>query len=149
MTTGTLALKTVSLRLCQKIGSLRLVGFHPMNVIPANRMFFNGFRSGYGPSMITFYQWISPCPAINCKVQPGSCKDCRPSCHQEWDPGTSTCDNHYLRFGKSLFVLGIVAGNPWVTQPGPHPHLYIPNPRGSWVYPSNRAQKQPRQLRID
>ena len=40
MTTGKLALKTVSLRLCQQIGSLRLVGFHPMNVIMANCKFF-------------------------------------------------------------------------------------------------------------
>lgn len=104
MTTGKLALKTVSLRLCQQIGSLRLVGFHPMNVIMANRKFFDGYCPGYGPLMLIFCQCISPCPARHCEVRPGSRKDCRPSCHQDWDPGTSACDYHYLRFGKSLFV---------------------------------------------
>ena len=43
--------------------------------------------------------------------------------------------------------VGIVGGNPWVTQPGPHP--YLPNRRGPRVYPSKRAQKQPKRLRID
>ena len=52
------------------------------------------------------------------------------------------------RFSKYVAV-GIVTGYPWVTQPGPHPHPYLPNTRGSRVYPSKRAQKQPKRLRID
>ena len=43
MTTGTFALRMVSLPLRQQIGPLRLVGFHPTSAMLANRkFFFNG-----------------------------------------------------------------------------------------------------------
>ena len=55
MTTGTLASRTASLRLCQQIGTLRLVGFHPMSAMPANCKCSNK----YGPLLLTQSHFLS------------------------------------------------------------------------------------------
>lgn len=101
MTTGTFVSRTVSPRLLQQIGSLRLVGFRPMSAILANRKFFNQCR----PLLLTFCQCISAHPAVHCEVWPEINKiSSYSSCHQEWDSGISAGDYHHLRFGKSSFV---------------------------------------------
>ena len=125
MTTGTLASRTASLRLCQKIGNLRLVGFHPMSAMPANHKYFNNYR----PLLLTFCQCISTHPAIHSEVWPENHKahPCS-SCHQEQDSGSSTCNYHHLWFGKSSFLFTL---DSLMTFSSPFNLLNVPPFRGS------------------
>ena len=57
-TTGTFVLKMASLQLCQQIGALHLVGFHPTSAILANRKFFKWCRLLYYSLIVSWSQLV-------------------------------------------------------------------------------------------